>query len=214
LVTVSEINIARAERAVLPSVRANASVGYTDDYQDNELWQLDPSARIGLEVGGPIYRGGALNSDFRRARSQRDQNRAQLLRTTSEVAEVVGRAWAIREVDEAVLRSTERQIEAARVAFEGTREEATLGARTTLDVLNAEQELLDAQGERIEAAARLQVAVYGVLSAMGRLTTDYLDLPVTSYDPSVYYNAVSNAPSSASQEGIKLDRVLKSLGKY
>ena len=169
LVTVSELNIARAERAVLPSVRATAQLGYTDDFQDNQLGQFDPSASVGLEIGGPIYRGGSLNSSYRSAVAQRDQNRASLLRTTAEVSEVVGRAWAIREVDEAVLRSTERQIEAARVAFEGTREEATLGARTTLDVLNAEQELLDAQGERIEAAARLQVAVYGVLSAMGRL---------------------------------------------
>ncbi len=126
----------------------------------------------------------------------------------------VGRAWAIRQVDDARLRATERQIEAARVAVEGTRAEATLGARTTLDVLNAEQELLDAQGDRIEALARQQVAVYGVLSAMGRLTVDYLGLPVTAYDPSVYYNSVRNAPSVASPQGVQLDRVLRSLGKY
>jgi outer membrane protein len=214
LVTVAELNIARAERAVLPSVRATARLGFTDDFQDNNIGELDRTASIGLEIGGPIYRGGALNSTYRSAKAQRDQNRASLLRTTAEVSEVVGRAWAIREVDAAVLRSTERQIEAARVAFEGTREEATLGARTTLDVLNAEQELLDAEGLRITAAAREQVAVYGVLSAMGRLTVDYLDLPVTAYDPSVYYNAVRNAPSSASPEGIKLDKVLRSLGKY
>jgi outer membrane protein len=49
---------------------------------------------------------------------------------------------------------------------------------------------------------------------MGRLTVDYRKLPVTAYDPSVYYNAVRNAPPITSEQGIKLDRVLKSIGKY
>lgn len=214
LVTLGELNMARAERAVLPSVRGTARLGYSDGARDNDIGDFDGQASVGVELSGPIYRGGSINSAYRQVVAQRDQNRAQLLRTTAEVSETVGRAWAIRQVDDARLRATERQIEAARVAFEGTREEATLGARTTLDVLNAEQELLDAQGDRIEALARQQVAVYGVLSAMGRLTVDYLGLPVTAYDPSVYYNSVRNAPSVASPQGVQLDRVLRSLGKY
>jgi len=215
LVAVSELNVAQAEREVLPTVSGSASAAYQDGQQGNELGEFSESATLRLELTGPIYRGGRINSLYREAVAQRDENRAQLLRTASEISELVGRAWAIQQVDEARLVSTERQIEAARVAFEGTREEATLGARTTLDVLNAEQELLDAEGERIEALARVQVAAYGVLSAMGRLTTDYLGLPVTAYDPSVYYNAVRGAPAVVgSEQGIKLDRVLRSLGKY
>lgn len=215
IVTVAEINMARAEAAVLPSLSANASVSYTDNVSGNRIGEFEPNATVGLELSGPIYRGGAINSAYRSAVAQRDQNRSQLLRTTDEIANNVGQAWTIREVDRANLSSTERQIEAARVAFEGTREEATLGARTTLDVLNAEQELLDAQGARIQAAARLEVAAYAVLAAMGRLTVDYLGVPVTTYDPSVYYNAVRNAPAvTNSERGIKLDRVLQSIGRY
>ncbi|MFV0243992.1 MAG: TolC family outer membrane protein [Qingshengfaniella sp.] len=216
LVSVAEINIERAQAAVLPSLSANASVGWSDQNAGNKTLEFEPSASVGVELRGPIYRGGALNSAYRSATAQRDLNRAQLLRTTDQVANNVAQAWTIQEVDRAILVSTERQINASRVAFEGTREEATLGARTTLDVLNAEQELLDAQAARISAAARLQVAAYAVLSSMGRLTVDYLQLPVTAYDPSVYYNAVRNAPAvnDASGRGLQLDRVLKSIGKY
>jgi len=213
-VTVAEINARQAEASVLPSLSLQAQAGYSDVSDDAfDADDLEPGASVSLELSGPIYQGGALNAAFRRARAQQDSARAQLLRTTREIDEQVGRAWAVRDVARAQLEATERQIEAARIAFEGTREEATLGARTTLDVLDSEQDLLDAQTARVEAAAQEQRSVYGLLSAMGRLTADYLDLPVTAYDPSVYYNAVSNAPPVGSEQGIRLDRVLKSIGR-
>lgn len=214
LVTVSEINAVRAEAAVLPSLSADLSVGYSDSSNAIISNDLEPSASIGLSLRGPIYQGGAINSAFRRAQADRDGQRANLLRTTAVISETVGRAWAVRDVARARLVATERQIEAAQIAFDGTREEATLGARTTLDVLDAEQELLDARGAKIDATALEQVAVYGLLSSMGRLTVDALGLPVTAYDPAAYYNAVSNAPAIGSSQGIQLDRVLKSIGKY
>lgn len=215
LVTVSEINVARAEAAVLPSLRGTASAGYSNNFNGATIGDLEPSATIGIELRGPIYRGGALNSAFRSSLAQRDQNRATLLRTTSEISRQLGVAWATREVARARLLSTERQIDAARIAFEGTREEATLGARTTLDVLDAEQELLNANSNRIDAVATEQVAVYGLLSSMGLLTADYLGLPVTAYDPAAYYNNVRNAPAvGSSDQGIRLDRVLRNIGRY
>lgn len=136
------------------------------------------------------------------------------MQTTAEVSERVGQAWAVRDVAAAVLVSTRRAIDAAQIAFDGTREEASLGARTTLDVLDAEQELLDARSQRISAATDEQIAVYGLLVTMGRLTVDSLGLPVTAYDPTLYYNAVKGAPTVTSKEGLKLDKVLKSIGKY
>lgn len=214
LVTVAEINVARAEAAVLPSLRADARAGYADGSSTSSSGNLEGYASVGITFGGPIYRGGALNSAFRSTKAQRDLNRAQLLRTTAQISEQVGRAWSVREVARARLVSTGRQIDAAQIAFDGTREEATLGARTTLDVLDAEQELLDAKGERILAASDEQIAVYGLLSSMGRLTVDFLDLPVTAYDPAVYYNAVRNSPAVNSAQGIQLDNLLKSIGKY
>ena len=87
-----------------------------------------------------------------------------------------------------------------------------MGARTTLDVLDAEQDLLDARATRIQAEADQYVALYAVLSSMGLLTATNLSLSVQTYDPLTYYNAVKDAPIKSFQ-GKQLDRVLKSLGK-
>ncbi|MCR9085301.1 MAG: TolC family outer membrane protein [Rhodobacteraceae bacterium] len=212
LVSVADLNVARAEAAILPRLSATADLGWTDG-TGSASGDLEPTGTIGLELRGPIYRGGALNSAFRSTVAQRDQNRANLLQTTKVISENLGVAWYQVEVARAVLRSTVRQIDAARIAFEGVREEASLGARTTLDVLNAEQELLDAQGLRIDANRQEQVAIYGLLSAMGMLTADSLGLNVVAYDPEAYYNNVRTAPGVGSPQGIKLDRVLRNIGR-
>jgi outer membrane protein len=93
------------------------------------------------------------------------------------------------------------------------REEATLGARTTLDVLDAEQALLNAEAARISAQTQLYVAAYLVLSATGQLTARDLRLPVQQYDVNEYYNLVKDSPTSQSEQGQQLDRVLKRLQK-
>ena len=80
-----------------------------------------------------------------------------------------------------------------------------------LDVLDAEQELLDARNARLEAEAQRYVGVYQVLSSMGLLTVDHLQLGIPTYDPEAYYNSVKSAPSTSVQ-GKKLDRILKSIG--
>ena len=87
-----------------------------------------------------------------------------------------------------------------------------MGARTTLDVLNAEQDLLNAKASLISALTDEQVAAYRLLAQMGQLTVDHLNLPVQKYDPAAYYNHVKNAPA-ASDQGKALDRVLKALGQ-
>ena len=99
------------------------------------------------------------------------------------------------------------------MAFRGVREEATLGARTTLDVLNAEQELLDAQANAISAQADEVIASYRVLAAMGLLTAEHLRLPVQLYDPAAYYNLVKDSPGILSEQGQALDRVLRAIGQ-
>jgi outer membrane protein len=127
------------------------------------------------------------------------------------VGEEVGNSWALLEVASVRIEATQQQIDAAQVAFEGVREEATLGARTTLDVLNAEQDLLDARAERLRAEAQRYVGVYNLMAAMGLLTVEHLKLGIPVYDPAAYYNAVRNAPSHSVQ-GKRLDRILKTIG--
>jgi len=147
------------------------------------------------------------------ALANRDQPRGNLHTVRHDIRQQVGNAYAILRSAQAQLEATGQRIRAARVAFRGVREEATLGARTTLDVLNAEQALLDAQAAQISAQADRYVAAYQVLAAMGRLTVTDLRLGIQQYDPNEYYNLVKNAPRERSDEGRKLDRVLKSLQK-
>jgi outer membrane protein len=94
------------------------------------------------------------------------------------------------------------------------REEAALGARTTLDVLDAEQDVLDARISRIEAQANLYQAAYQLLAGVGLLTVENLDLDVPGYDPSVYYDLVDGAPARVpSVQGQRLDSVMQRLGR-
>ena len=93
-------------------------------------------------------------------------------------------------------------------------EEASLGARTTLDVLDAEQDVLDARISRIQAQANLYQAAYAILSAGGLLTVEHLDLDVPGYDPTIYYDLVDDAPVSVpSVQGQRLDSVLERFGR-
>jgi outer membrane protein len=205
-VTINELSIAIAEAALKPTLslsgRAALSQGGTT------------STSLSLNMSGPIYRGGSLSSQIRGAIARRDAARAALLQSSILVTQNIGIAWANVSVAAAQLQATDRQIRASRVAFRGVSEEATLGARTTLDVLNAEQELLDAEAGRISAYTDYYVATYALLREMGLLTAAHLGLGIVAYDPEAYYNAVRNGPiRKVSPQGQKLDRVLKAIGR-
>ena len=167
---------------------------------------------VGVRLTQPIYAGGRLSSIHRRAVAQRDNARAGLQQTSVIVMQNVANSWADIAVSRAQIEATDRQISAATIAYDGVSEEAKLGARTTLDVLTAEQSLLDARSSLITAAANFQVANYALLATRGLLTVELLNLGIPVYDPAAYYNAVKNAPPSSVQ-GATLDRVLKAIGR-
>ena len=167
---------------------------------------------VGLNLSQTIYSGGRLPAAHRKAMAQRDAARAALLNVSRQVDQTVGNAWAGIDVAQAQIRAIDEQIVAAQQAYNGVKEEATLGARTTLDVLDAEQALLEARANKITAEANLQLAHYQLLSAMGLLTVENLKLGIPTYDPSAYYSAVQDAPYT-SRQGKSLDRVLRAIGK-
>lgn len=207
-VTAAELNAERALAARHGTLSASAGAGVT---------MRDPgtggrNANVGLSYQRPIYQGGRLSATHRQALARRDATRAGLHQTVAEVLQNVANAWATVAVANAQLQATGLQVDAAQTAYDGVREEATLGTRTILDVLNAEQELLDARTARLNAQANQQTASYNVLSAMGLLTVDHLNLGIPTYDPEAYYNAVRNAPIT-SRQGEALDRVLRSIGR-
>ena len=204
-VSAAELNIQRAEAALKPTVSLNAFISTDQDSTE--------TGQIGVNIGGPIYSGGRISSQIRQARANRDASRSGLHLAMLSIEQSVTNSYALYQVARSSREASEQQIRAARVAFQGVREEATLGSRTTLDVLNAEQELLDAQANRIAAQSDEVVASYSLLSAMGLLTADHLNLPVQQYDPSEYYNLVKTSPTYNSTQGEALDRVLEAIGR-
>lgn len=209
-VTAREISIEIAKAVKKPTVSASAG------YEISESFDNDGSSRGGtLRIGasGPIYSGGALDSAVRQSVAQRDASRANLHVVMHNIEQNVGNAYAQLAVARATVQSFEEQVRAAQTAFRGVREEAALGARTTLDVLDAEQELLDARASLISAQVDETIAEYLVLGTIGSLTAQALGLNVPSFDPSAYYNLVKTAPISRSKQGQELDRVLRALGK-
>ena len=206
-----EISVERANAALGPSINLTGDVTLSKQYSGLDQNVSDVS--VGIELNQPIYAGGRLPAQIRLARASRDIVRGQLLSTQRDVAQGVNNAYVALEVAQANLVSSREQIRAAQVAFDGIREEATLGARTTLDVLEAEQELLNAQTARIQAQAERIIAAYSLISAQGQLTAEKLGLAVEIYDPAAYYKLVKDAPAHLSRRGRDLDRVLKALGK-
>ena len=204
LVSAAEINVKIAQSS--NRFKVNGSANLTDTNSTSNV-----SRDFNLTVGGPIYSGGAIASTSRAAMAQRDAKRAELHIGLLDIDQEVRNSFVLLDVARASGKAIDRQIQAASVAFRGVREEASLGARTTLDVLNAEQELLDARVTRISTSIDEQIAAYTVLASMGKLTAVSLELGVKTYDPIEYYNLVKTAPIAKSKQGKALDRVLKGL---
>jgi outer membrane protein len=203
-VTLSALNVARAEAAMGPNLVGRVQTNRTDGGITSD--------NVGVEYRQTIYAGGGLSAAYRAALARSSAARSNLLQAGVVISQEVGTAWSNLSVSAATIEATKQQVDAARIAFEGTREEANLGSRTTLDVLDAEQELLDAQFARLQAEAERYVAVYGLLSAVGLLTVDHLQLGIPTYDPAAYYNAVRNAPVTTPR-GKRLDNILKKIGQ-
>ena len=204
-IAAAELSIAIAEAGLRGTVTGSASLSANDSDT--------ASKSIGLRATLPLYSGGRLQSEVRKAQANRDAARAGLHVTRHAIDQQVTNAYALRDIARATREAGDRQVRAATIAFRGVREEATLGARTTLDVLDAEQELLDAQVNVISARVDETTAAYRILATMGLLTAKHLGLPVKTYDPAAYYNLVKDAPTATSDQGKALERVLLGINK-
>ena len=191
-----------------PNVTLNADAGITESYDNDDDTE---NASVSLNFNQPIYAGGRLAASVRRAMATRDASRANLLNVQKDITQGVSEAYANFQAASASLRASTEQVRASQVAFDGIREEATLGARTTLDVLNAQQDLLDAQLNEVASRTERSRAAYQLLQAQGLLTAERLGLAVQIYDPTLYYNLVKKAPAQVSKQSKDLDRVLKAL---
>jgi outer membrane protein len=126
----------------------------------------------------------------REAKQVRTQRMLEVDVARQQVRAAVMAAWGSLEAATAAITSARAQVEATEIALEGVRQEAEVGQRTTLDVLNAEAELLDARVSLVIAERDQVVASYALLSAVGRLDSGHLGLAVVEYQPAQHYHQV------------------------
>ncbi len=204
---VAAIDLRRARNARLPSLSANASATYSETYLGGVNLSAGDSSRLSLTLNQPLYMGGALSASIRQAGAVLERKMAETANTRAQMRQQVSGAWYQLQIARASIAANRLQIEAAQYAFEGITEEANLGARTLLDTLNAKQEVLTAQNSLIGALHNERIASYSLLSAMGLLTPDNLDLGIELYDPTENFNRVQNAPINTFQAGKVLDNI-------
>lgn len=159
---------------LLPQVSLQGSYSVSEDQQGFD--QEREVTSISGQVTIPLYQGGATYSRLRQAKQINSQNRIQIAETQRRVKEGVINAWEGLRSTQATIISSQQQVLANEIAFDGVQQEAQVGSRTTLDVLDAEQELLDARVTLVGARRNEMVAAYALLSAIGRLNINDLGL--------------------------------------
>jgi outer membrane protein len=190
-IDVSYLQVKVAEGALLPSVTLQASVQQTYEQSLVQYRSFGASAIAQLNV--PIYQGGAEYSLIRQSKETAAQQRLVLDQTRDQTRANVVTAWGQLVAGKAQVQSAQSQVTASEIALNGVREEAKAGQRTTLDVLNAQQALVNARVALVTAQHDRVVASYSVLSTIGRLSPQVLNLPTTVYDPSVHYHQVRDS---------------------
>ncbi|MHA1599148.1 MAG: TolC family outer membrane protein [Alphaproteobacteria bacterium] len=184
----NDIDEIKAE--LLPSVDLSGSASRSLNASGESTSLNTYTAKLTLSV--PLYQSGSVYSRLRAARQTASQRRRDLDQTRRDAIEGVTRAWEDIQTVSARKVSFQAQIKAAEVALEGLRQEAAVGSRTVLDVLDAEQELLDARVNFVGAERDELVAKFDLKSAVGELTAGHLALPVEIYDSAKNYNDVRN----------------------
>jgi outer membrane protein len=172
------VRVARGAQLPEVGLRASISEGRESDFSG----QGRGSASVTASVSMPIFTGGLNRSNVRQARASADQARLSGLTVRRQVIEGATNAWNNYLAALAVIESSRQAVRANEIAFEGVEQEALVGLRTTLDVLNAEQELLNSRLELVRAERDLTVASYALLQAMGQLDAASLALPVDALD--------------------------------
>jgi outer membrane protein len=205
---VSDFDRARAATGL--TVQASTALEYEVQRFETPGFGRSTENAVNLEFGVgaevPLYTGGRNSSLIRQAQQVLEQRKFEVQDAGRQVIEQVNNAWTQLDVARASIVANREQVVAAQIAFEGVSEEARLGARSTLDVLDADQERLQAEAEVVRSQRDEYVAAYAVLRAMGLLTVEHLNLGIESYNPDVYFTQVQRAPSGGYDTSV-VDRI-------
>ena len=186
----AQINVRAVTGELLPSVdlTANASRSRDQSIKDRTTNTLSVTAALTI----PLYQTGSVSARVREAKQLADRARRLIDEARRAAAQDAASAWENLDAVRSRIEALDSQVRAAQIALDGVTQEATVGSRTVLDVLDAEQELLNAQVGLVGAQRDEIVAHFDLLAAVGRLTARGLSLPVDPYDEKEYYSTIRN----------------------
>lgn len=189
-----DIGVRRAN--LLPQASLDADALITNTFGDNDALgrNIPPnrSASVTVNLRVPIYEAGLDYSRVREAKQLASQSRIDVIEIGRAVRQAVAQAWNAYVAFGEIIRNRKTQVSAAQLALSGIQQEYQAGTRTTLDVLNAQSELVSARTTLVNAERDRVIAAYQLLAAVGRLTARDLGLNVAIYDPEENYNRVRN----------------------
>lgn len=184
----NDIDLVRGE--LLPTLNLVGELSRTEESQTRGL-QRD-QAQVSVELTMPLYQAGSVDARVREAKQTAAQRRLEIDDQARRAREDSTRTFNNLQSTRARVESLKAQIKAAEIALDGVQQEALVGSRTVLDVLDAEQELLNAKVNLVSAQRDVVFAAYQLATTIGRLTAVALNLPVQVYDPTEYYQGTRN----------------------
>ena len=187
-VDVSFLTVKINEGALYPSVSLQATVSKVWDPNITTINEFTAAANAQLTV--PVYQGGAEYSLIRQSKETLAQQRLALEQVRDQARADLVTAWGQLLAGKAQVTAAQSQVQASEIAYLGTTKEAQVGQRTVIDILNAQQTLVNARVALVTAQHDRVVASYAVLNAIGRLSPQVLHLPTQTYDASVHYQQV------------------------
>jgi outer membrane protein len=192
-VDVAQTTIRVAEGSLLPTASVQASASRSVQTDSSLTTTASDQASILGQINVPIYDGGTAASQTRQAKEMASQSRLVLEQVRNQARTAVVSAWVSNEGTKIALKAAESEVRAADIALQGVRREAQGGQRTTIDVLNAQQDLTNARSRQIMSQRDRVIASYTLLSAVGRLDVHTLNLSTPDYLPEVHYHQVRDA---------------------
>lgn len=181
-----------AEGALLPGVVLQGNVTRNTGDSGFSSFQTYTSASLTARLNVPIYQGGAEHAQVRQAKERLGQQRILLDSVRAEVQQMIVTAIAQFEAALAVISANATQMEASSMALSGVIEERNVGQATTLDVLNAQANVLNAKESLAQSHRDAVVASFTVLASMGNLTVETINLKVAVHDPDKHYKKVKD----------------------
>lgn len=181
-----------------PTVGLTTGVNYTNYFNTlggpfaAQLLQEETTSDMAVQVRIPLFQGGAISARYRQAGARESVALEQMIATERDIIAQTRSSYAAWQASNAVIESSKQAVSAAELSLEGVRAENSIGNRTVIEVLNAEQELLQARAQLVTARRNAYVAGFSLLAAMGQAEARHLNLETQGplYDPETHYKDI------------------------